>query len=464
LTGWAALQAAIDGQVVLPGSDRQWQPFNGRFAHVRPQAVVRCVSAHDVAETLSFLARERLPVAVRGGGHGFADHASSPGVVIDTSPMNAVEVIGGEVRVGAGSRLGSVYETLAPYGITIPGGTCPAVGIAGLTLGGGLGILGRTYGVTSDRLVQAEIVLADGTILTCDPGHHADLYWALRGGGAGSFGVVTSLTFVPVPIPDLAVNVRASWPFQQANAVIDAWQRWAPTAPHGLAASLKITVPAELVRPPRVDLYATFFGDEAATARLLTRMVDRSGTEPENVTLSAADYRQTRRFWAEIGTSDARPSTVGPPAKLYAKSEFFGRPLPVEVIARLPAALIVDRAPGQYRELDFMPWGGAYVHKRPDETAFVHRDDMFLLKQSITVPHNASSAEGIAAERRLGAIWAATHAVGSGRSFQNFADPSLQNWATAYYGANRLRLGDVKARYDLANVFRHAQSIALPSG
>jgi FAD/FMN-containing dehydrogenase len=467
---WATLQGDIDGQVVLPrsaGYDEWSRPFNGRFEPVRPQAIARCASAHDVAETLSFLAREQLPVAVRSGGHCFVDHASSPGVIIDVGPMHTVEVASGEVRVGAGARLGPIYEALEPHGITIPGGTCPTVGIAGLTLGGGLGILGRSCGVTSDRLVQAEIVLSDGTTLTCDPGHHADLHWALRGGGAGSFGVVTSLTFDPVPVPGAALNVHAKWSYHQANAVIDAWQHWAPAAPDRLAASLKVTVPAELGQAPQVDLYATLFGDEAEIMRLLTTLDARAGVEPESITVTTVDYRQTRRFWASLGTtetSDANPPTSPPTERLYAKSEFFRRLLPAEVIVQLLTTLMANRAPGQYRELDFMPWGGAYGHKRPDETAFAHRDETFLLKQSISIPRNASPSARAEADRQLGTIWAATHPVGSNRSFQNFADPALHNWASSYYGENYPGLVTVKTRYDPGNTFRHAQSIALRSG
>lgn len=100
--------------------------------------------------------------------------------MLDVGAMDTVDMSGGEVRVGAGARLGDIYETLDPHAMTIPGGTCPDVGIAGLTLGGGLGILGRTYGLTSDRLVRAEIVLANGATLTCDAEHHADLFWALQ--------------------------------------------------------------------------------------------------------------------------------------------------------------------------------------------------------------------------------------------------------------------------------------------
>jgi FAD/FMN-containing dehydrogenase len=125
--------------------------------------------------------------------------------------------------IGAGARLGSVHDGLQQHGLAIPAGTYPSVGIAGLTLGGGLDILGRCHGVTSDRLVGARIVLADSRILNCDEHHPADLFWGLRGAGAGNFGVVTRLDFRTVAAP-VATDLHATWTPAQAGAVIEAWQ------------------------------------------------------------------------------------------------------------------------------------------------------------------------------------------------------------------------------------------------
>src|SRR5215211_483873 len=195
---WATLQGAIDGEVALPDSltyESVWKPFNARFHEARPRAIILCARPQDVSETIAFLDGHGLENAIRSGGHCFAGNSSSSGVIINVTPMDSVSVSDGVATIGAGARLGKVYETLQEHKVTIPGGTCPPVGIAGLTLGGGLGILGRKYGVTSDLLIGAQIVLADGRILDCDESHHEDLFWALRGGGSGNFGVVTSLTF-----------------------------------------------------------------------------------------------------------------------------------------------------------------------------------------------------------------------------------------------------------------------------
>lgn len=189
------LEGIIDGEVIGPEGPKYRdlrRPFNARFDDVMPQAVVRCASEGDVAETIAFIRRHDLRSATRSGGHCFAGRSTTPGILIDVSSMRSVTVRDGLVRIGAGAVLGEVYSATIPHALTIPGGTCPSVGIAGLTLGGGLGLLGRTYGLTSDRLVGARIALADGRTVACDEHHEGDLFWALRGAGTGHFGVVAT--------------------------------------------------------------------------------------------------------------------------------------------------------------------------------------------------------------------------------------------------------------------------------
>jgi FAD/FMN-containing dehydrogenase len=156
----SALQGAIAGEVILHDSrdyESARKPAIGRFEQIRPEAVVRCETPGDVAETISFAQMMGLPTATRSGGHCFAGRSSCEGIVIDLSPMNAVALSRGVATVGAGARLGHVYDSLIEHDLTIPAGSCHSVGIAGLTLGGGLGILGRKYGLTSDHLLGAQV-------------------------------------------------------------------------------------------------------------------------------------------------------------------------------------------------------------------------------------------------------------------------------------------------------------------
>jgi Berberine and berberine like len=167
----------------------------------------------------------------------------------------------------------------------------------------------------------------------------------------------------------------------------------------------------------------------------------------------------TRTFWAELGDTAEEPGGSPSPepaeaACLYARSEFFARPLPGEAVRALLDAFGEGRAAGESRELDFMPWGGAYNRRPPDATAFVHRDQLFQLKHAVVVAAGAPPANQAAAHRAAIRSWASVHPWGSGRVFQNFADPDLEHWAAAYYGPNYDRLVRVKARYDPSNLFR----------
>jgi FAD/FMN-containing dehydrogenase len=467
---WEALQRGIAGEVVLPGSPAYQElpkPFNGRFRDVRPQAVVLCATPQDVAETISFVRRRGLACAMRSGGHCFAGRSVTRGVVIDVTPMGSASASGRAATVGAGARLGTVYESLQEQGLAIPAGTCPSVGIAGLTLGGGLGILGRSHGVTSDHLIGAQIVLADGRVLDCDEHHHEDLFWALRGAGAGNFGVVTSLVFRTLPAPQ-ATNFHLTWPPARAAAVIAAWQGWAPVAPDELYVSLKLTAAGHVDQPACVDVYGALLGTESEATELLDELVVGAGCEPVSVSATQLPFTETRRFWAELpvgedGAGHGRHAPLVQPPYLVAKSEFFKRPLPSEAVAALVDNFVDGRPSGESRELDFMPWGGAYNRVPPNASAFVHRDELFQLKHAVVVDPQASTGSKEAAHRWVTRSWALVHRLGSGRVFPNFPDPHLEDWAYAYYGSNYERLLRVKARYDPDNFFRFHQSLPTHS-
>jgi FAD/FMN-containing dehydrogenase len=465
-TEWAALQAGISGEVILPSTpefDRVYPALNARFDDVHPQAIVRCRSSEDVAEGLRFAHRHGMEVATRNGGHCFGGRSSTQGLLVDVTPMHSVEIFDGAVTVGGGTRLGEVYEALLEKDITIPGGSCPSVGVAGLALGGGLGIIGRKYGLTSDALLGVRIVLADGRVLECDEHHEEDLFWALRGAGPGNFGVVTSLTFRTIPAPS-ATNFSLTWPFSRAAAVIDAWQSWAPTAAEDLAASLLIGASAQIDEEPSVGVFGVMLGTESDAAELVDELVGRAGSDPDSAFRKHMSFRETAQYWGERA---ARDRVEGEPpgwelrGHRFIKSEFFKRVLSAQVIEALLENFGKDRVAGQSRELDFSPWGGAYNRVSADATAFVHRDDRFWLKHATEVVPDASTAEKEAAHDWILRSWATVHPWGTGRVFPNFPDPDLEDWAHAYYGTNLDRLVGVKARYDPENLFRFHQSLPV---
>jgi FAD/FMN-containing dehydrogenase len=455
VTDWGALQAAIAGDVVLPGSDgyeRVRKPAIARFDHLRPQAVVLCAAPEDVAETISVARRSGVPIAVRSGGHCFAGRSSTRGVVIDVSPMRSVTVADGVATVGAGARLGDVYDSLDERGLTLVAGCGASVGIAGLTLGGGLGILGRRHGLTSDQLLAAQIVLAGGRVVECDDHRHEDLFWALRGAGGGSLGVVTSLAFRALPSPD-ATTFHLLWPYDGAAAVIEAWQAWAPDAPDELAASLLVTASQDVAEPPLVHVFGAMVAGEEDTAAQLDALVGEAGADPASAERRHLPYREAKRHLAEHGPGADQAGETTDEGHPFSKSEFFARPLPAEAVAALVRELGEGRVEGHARELDFTPWGGGYTRVRADATAFVHRDARFLLKHAAVVDPDAPAAGREAAQRWLRRSWATVHPWGTGGVYPNFPDPELEDPARAYHGANLERLRGVKARYDPTALF-----------
>ena len=398
---------------------------------------MRCAGPADVAAAIAFARRARLPLAVRAGGHCFAGRSSTEGVVVDVSPMRSVELSGTRAAIGAGAPLGEVYDALAAHGRAIPAGCGPTVGVAGLALGGGLGILGRAHGLTSDALRGAEVVLAGGEVVTCDADAHADLFWALRGAGGGRFGAVCTLVFETLPAPP-ATAFRLAWAPDAAAALVGAWQAWAPDAPDALAASLLVTAADGTAR---VESIGALAGSEAEAVRLLEELAAAAGAAPASATFAAGSLLDAKRFLSGDGGGD--------PAHPHHRSEFFARPLPAATVEALLHGLLDSPAPGCARELDFSPWGGAYARVPAGATAFAHRDARFLLKQSV-------AADGPPPDRELAwldASWALAHPYGTGGIYPNFPEAGRGDWDPAYHGPNRERLLEVKRRYDPAGVF-----------
>jgi FAD/FMN-containing dehydrogenase len=450
-TAWRDLTAAMEGEVVLPGSpryDEVRRPQIPRFHDVRPQTVVLCRTPEDAAEAIAFARRFGIEVAVRSGGHDFAGRSTGPGMVLDLTAMRSLEVSDGLATVGPGFRLGELYAALARHEVTIPGGCGATVGIGGQALGGGLGLLGRSRGLTSDQLVAAQVVLADGRVVECDEQRHEDLFWALRGAGAQGLGVVTRLTLRTLPEP-AATAFDLSWPYERASALIAAWQGWSPTGPDGLAASLLVTVGGEAGADPVVHLFGSMLGSETKTAALLDEFVSVAGADPAASERAHMRYGSLKHYLAERGPGDQEDEDGRP----YVKSEFFREPLPADAVGELVELFVRGRRRGEARKLDFMPWGGAYNRVSAGATAFPHREELFLLEHSVVVPAGFDAAATEAARAWLSDSWQLVHPSGSGGGYANFPDTDLPDEHRAYWGGNLERVRGVKEKYDPEAVF-----------
>jgi len=469
---WAALARDLDGRLVRPGDADYGTArlvFNPRYDGIRPAAVGYCSGPADVRSCLAFATRYGVPVVPRAGGHSYAGASTGPGLVLDVTPMRAVAVdaASGTATIGAGARLVDVYAALAGHGVTVPAGSCPTVGLAGLALGGGVSVVGRAYGLTSDNLVAATVVTADGRVLECDALRQPDLFWACRGGGGGQFGVVTALRLRTHPAPAVTLFFL-SWPWSAAARVVGGWQRWAPAAPDPLWSTCKLLGSADRAHPT-VLVAGLHLGSAASLQPLLDGLVARVGADAATRSVRTRAYADA--MLAEAGCSGRTVAQCHLPwqapggqlgrESLAAASHFVGRPLPAAGIAvLLRAAEQRGRLPGGGEggvSLDAL--GGAINRVRPEATAFVHRGALFLAQLTTTWAAGASAGSIRRQHDWLRGFRTALRPYGNGEAYQNYADPELTDWPRAYYGSNYARLIRVKATYDPDALFRPPQGI-----
>jgi len=465
------------GELVLPSSAGYATAvlsYNPVFNGARPAAVAYVEDARDVAEAVGYGRDHGIPLSIRSGGHCYGGWSTGEGLVIDVSRLSTVRVDGSTVTAGSGTRLVDFYNGIAPSGLAVPGGSCPSVGLAGLALGGGLGVLDRKLGLTSDNMLGAEVVLASGEVVTCSQSTHEDLFWALRGAGGGNFGVVTSMQFSAHPIGDLGLFTLV-WEWGAAERVVAAWQHWAPRGPDELWSNCLLLnsqdTPAGTAPAARVT--GVYVGGEAALGSLVDGLVSAVGQTPFVHFVGSAPYLHTMLIEAgcdgdtvaECHLPTEVPAGILSRAPFAARSDFVTEPLPQAGIGRLLSLVEArETSPvlsGGGVALDAS--GGAINRVAPAATAFVHRDALFTLQYSAN--WNEGDPQNVVTTNHgwLQSAWQSMRPYVSGQAYQNYVDPALSGWAEAYYGSNLSRLEQVKARYDPTNLWRFPQSIPLPS-
>src|SRR5438093_2949638 len=455
---WEALGRALKGELVRrsgPAYDARRVLYNTRFDAIRPQGVARCASADDVRECVAFASSTGVPLALRSGGHSYGGWSTGAGLVIDTGPLNAVDVSADRVVVGGGARLIDVYAKTASAGAGVPGGSCATVGIAGLALGGGIGVMSRVWGLTCDDLLAAEVVTADGKVLTCDEQREPDLFWALRGGG-GSFGVVTSLTLRTHAASVLALGFL-SWPWSAANAVIAAWQNWMGQAPDALWSNLHLD--ADL-SGAQLTLYAVHSGTTASLGAQLDRLDALSGVRA-NRSVGSRSFTDTMlvdagclgRTVSQCHLSGDTPDGALQRETYAGKSIVATAPLSTAAIAALTDGL-VGPIEGDSHSVIFDALGGAVARLAADATAFPHRGAVGVLQLVQSWAAGASVAQ-----TQFRADYDRVRALAGPAAYANYADPDLADWPQAYYGANYARLQRVKRAYDPSELFTFPQAV-----
>ncbi len=466
-TTYAALSRQLDGPLAVPGHAK-YRPaellYNPRFATQRkPQAIAYCANRSDVLDCVRFAADGGVPIRIRNGGHSYGGWSSGPGLVANLATMNSVRVdhSARTATIGAGALLAHVYSGLDAKDVSIGSGSCATVGITGLTLGGGVGLLTRLYGLTSDQVVSAVAVTADAEVLTVSADEHPDLFWALRGGG-GSFAAVTALTFKVRPAPRVQ-EVFLQWAGTDAEQVLHAWQQWSRRTPRELWSTCKILArPGDGLRALVVAYWTGSGSPDKQISKLLAATPPPSQNFPSSNPYGAAMLGAA----GCSGSSSACIAAALTPAQRLpeaAASSILQKPLPDKAIKAIVAAVQagMDVAGMVEGGVSFDALGGAVSDVAADDSAFPWRSALADIQYTATWAYDAATRHPGRYDHFVQAERSALVPYVGTSGYVNYADPALRDYASAYWGPNLARLKQVKKTYDPHNVFSFPQAVPL---
>lgn len=435
----------LTGRIVLPDEPqyeearRDFNTFFNRF----PLVIVFAQEREDVVNAIRWARSRDVPIRVRSGRHNYEGlSVVDAGIVIDVSEMKRVELDGKSdiVTVQTGLRDFELAEELGKKGLVVPTGLCPTTGIGGYTLGGGQSSLSRQWGLAIDSLLGVEMVDANGCILYADDEHHYDLFWALRGGGGGNFGVCTSFKFKTHHISTVTY-ASINWDIRDLKSVLQAWQQYTvPCADQRLTPLLSIVSGQQSL----LLMQGVFLGSEKELQWLLQPLL--LSATPKEVIIEEMPWLEAA---AKIG--ETQPDT---PESFKSVGPFVDQLLPDKAINIIWH--FMNKAPsGITASVLFHGLGGAVAKIAKTETAYFYRKALSNMSPWATWQAPEGAAQGIRwVEDFRKAMEPFTCGV-----YVNTPDLLLENWPVAYYGCNFERLTQVKAKYDPKNVFRYPQSI-----
>jgi FAD/FMN-containing dehydrogenase len=446
------LASHLRGALLQPGDagyEQARQVYNAMIDR-HPALIVRCVDVADVMAAVNFARNHQLTLAVRGGGHnGPGLGTCDDGLVIDLSGMKGIRVdpAARTVRVEGGCTWGEVDHATHPFGLATPSGFISTTGVGGLTLGGGIGYLSRTFGLTIDNLLSIDMVLADGSFVTASASDHADLFWAVRGGG-GNFGVVTSFLFQLRPV-SMVYGGPMLWPFEQAADIMKFWRDFILNAPEEINGWFAlITVPPAPPFPEQFHLqkmcavvWCSTAPQEQAEQLLqpvrahMPPAVDFAGPIPWPVLQSLFDAlypKGLQWYWKTDFFTDLSDRAIA---------------LHVKYGAQLPT---------MHSTMHLYPINGAVHHVGASETAFSFREANFAEVIVGVDPDPANNARMIQWARDY---WMALHPYSAGGGYINMMMDEGADHVQAAYRDNYARLVQIKAKYDPGNLFHINQNI-----
>jgi FAD/FMN-containing dehydrogenase len=420
--------------------------YNER-AQIAPALFAICATPSAVSSVFAWVKANNLPFVVRCGGHSYEGFSCSSGIVIEIRNLRSVTFDRSSmtVTVGAGASIDDIQTALRGKGVAFVSGTCPTVGISGHVMGGGYGLLARTYGLACDNLKAITLVTAAGTVVSASQNANPDLFWACRGGGGGSLGITTEFVFAVHPISTVTVFIQP-WvlPISRAARIIDAWQKWAPKADLGITALLKIS------RINGTSVSLRCIGQSIAPPQVLESGLQvLEHIEP----LTGARTLQTKTFWDAY---QFFAGTGADPRYQKEKSDY------VPSLSSAGITTLLTELVGQSSNqiaLIFNAYGGAIDDRAESDTAFPHRRSVrFMIHYYAGWDNGSATGQRV---RAMAAFYAGMRPHVPGKAYINYCDSELRDWPTAYWGPNLTRLKAVKRATDPTNIFQFPQSIPM---
>jgi FAD/FMN-containing dehydrogenase len=398
----------------------------------------------DVANAVKWARENDVPIRMRSGRHALAKdfNQTDNGIVIDTSHMRSVLVdkLGLTATIQAGIRVGNLVRMLAKEGFLAPFGDSATVGIGGISTGGGITAIQRSVGVISDNILEATIVDAKGDILHLSKNKFQDLLWAVRGGGGGNFGIITSYKLRIRQAPSKVGIFRVVWPWKQVEEVIDTWQRWSPSVDVRLGTILE----AYSKTNGLLRLQGIFLGPKDKLEKLIKPLTEVGS--PSEVFVDEVSLSEAIEFWApNEPLVDTQSSTWS--------SSWVEKSIPKEGLKAIRNFL--EKAKGDESNFFFLNSGGAMNEVDPQDTAFFWRNTKYY------VEWDASWMKESEAQKNSKLVQETREKLNPyiTGSYVNVPDLNLKNYGQLYYGDNFARLQKIKAKYDPKNVFNFIQSI-----
>jgi hypothetical protein len=445
------LAANLRGDLITPQSteyDETRAVYNAMIDK-KPAAIALCVDAADVQTCVNFARDNDLPLAIRCGGHNAGGLGSvDDGLVINLSKMRGIRVDPGTktVRVQAGCRLGDIDHATHPYGLAVPGGVVSTTGVAGLTLGGGLGNLTRAFGLAIDNLLEADVVLADGSIVVASEKENSDLFWALRGGG-GNFGVVTSFLFQGQPVKNI-FGGPTLWPLDRTEAIMKWYRDFIGNAPRELNGwFVFLTVPPAPAFPEHLHakkmcgMVWCYTGDLANAEDVFAPVRD----------LEPALYGVQEMPFPMLNSAFDPFYPTG--LQWYWKADFFNEISDASIAEH---AAWAEKMPTMLSGMHIYPVDGAARSVGNGDTAWSYRDANY---SAVIIGVDPDPANKDLLRDWATGYYDAIHPFSAGGAYVNFIMDEGSEQVQASYRDNYDRLSEIKATYDPNNLFRVNQNI-----